>query len=184
MRESCLDVPQVWFKPFWIKESTLCTSCQVLTTADQNVTLPTSHLRTMNIKRDCWNSTLISVHFGHSTLISPFSLRPRRGKCNINCVSLSSCLYTEIFLQRKACSTGRKRPSQTDLKTHESNSTLWHKCIASKSTEQYRTRVSFVREKSIRYTPSCFFLRHTEGLKSFPVGEVAGPFACMLFLSH
>lgn len=63
MKESCLDVPQVLFKPFLIKERTLCTSCHVSTTADQNVTLPTSYPRTMNIKRDCWNITLISVQF-------------------------------------------------------------------------------------------------------------------------
>lgn len=41
------------YKPCLIKESTLCTSHQVLTTADWNVTLPMSHLRTVSTGRGC-----------------------------------------------------------------------------------------------------------------------------------
>lgn len=71
----------------------------------------------------------------------------------------------------------------SDLKTvtHESNVTQVY------YIQKYRAIQGlscFVRGKNIRYTHSCFFLRHKEVLKSFPFGVVAGSFACMLFLSH
>lgn len=134
VRKSCLDVLQVWFKPFLIKESTLCTSYHVLTTADQNVTLPTSHLRTMNINRDFWNVTLTSVH-----------LPSDQGEENaIQTVlqSVPAFILRPFYREKHVPPRGRENLRQIwrDLKTftHENNSTLWHKCIASKSTEQYR----------------------------------------------
>lgn len=134
------------------------------------------------------------VSTSHSFLFSPsLRRRERNPDCalDIPCLSFRfSPRFTEALLQRKACTTGRRKVFQADLRTvaYWSWSTLWCKCIVSEGTERYRDlRVSTAicgREKDWTCTHSCFFLMHKESLNTFTFGEMLGVHLPVCYFFH